>query len=163
MTRNHPRSGSALSIGQFAARAGLSVAAIRYYERLGLLPSPPRTGAGRRRYPPEAFPRLALINQAKALGLTLTEIRQLLADIAPGAEACRAVHRAVERHVAAVDRQLATLSMLRDTLVHYRDACARALAADPEPACPTLRSLERDTLPSAVRDVVKRPGPGGSR
>lgn len=65
-------------IGEVARRAGLRPSAIRYYESIGLLPEPERV-AGRRRYPPEALRTLSVVAAAQRAGLTLTEIRELLA------------------------------------------------------------------------------------
>jgi MerR family redox-sensitive transcriptional activator SoxR len=66
-----------LSIGEVAERAGLRTSAIRYYERVGLLPAPERI-SGRRRYDPDVFSRLALIDLAQRAGFTVAEIRTLL-------------------------------------------------------------------------------------
>src|SRR5262249_53920342 len=66
-----------LSIGAVARQAGLRPSAIRYYERLGLLPAPGRVG-GRRRYGPDVLTRLAVISFARASGFTLREVRRLL-------------------------------------------------------------------------------------
>jgi len=63
-----------MKIGQLAGRSGLNPSAIRYYERLGLLPAPHRTG-GQRRYPIEALDRVLLIRFASDMGFTLSEIK----------------------------------------------------------------------------------------
>lgn len=65
-----------LSIGQLADRSGVAVSAIRYYERIGLLPIPGRVG-GRRRYPTETVESLALIRLGQEVGFTLAELREL--------------------------------------------------------------------------------------
>ena len=67
-----------MPIGEVARRAGLRTSAIRYYERLGLLPAPPRT-SGRRRYAEDVLVRLQLIRFARDSGFTIREIRKLLA------------------------------------------------------------------------------------
>lgn len=76
------------TIGEVARRAGLQPSAIRYYERIGLLPKPERTG-GKRRYSESVLNRLAVIQLAKQAGFTLSEIRILLngfsADTPPSA------------------------------------------------------------------------------
>jgi MerR family transcriptional regulator, redox-sensitive transcriptional activator SoxR len=66
-----------LSIGEVARRANLQPSAIRYYERIGLLPAPPRV-AGRRRYDRQVLERLAIIRFAKHVGLKVAEIKLLL-------------------------------------------------------------------------------------
>lgn len=69
-------------IGAMASASGLTPDAIRYYERLGLVPNPPRTDGGFRVYPPDTVARLRFIKQAQKLGLDLREIRELLAPAA---------------------------------------------------------------------------------
>lgn len=74
-----------IRIGELARSAGVSASALRYYEEAGLLRPAVRTEAGYRLYGPEALGRLQFVRRAKDLGLTLAEIRQLLAD--PNADA----------------------------------------------------------------------------
>jgi MerR family mercuric resistance operon transcriptional regulator len=133
---------SFLAIGEVARASGLTVETIRYYERLGLLARPHRTPAGRRRYMPDVLPRLALIGQGKALGLTLAQVRDL---VGRGTSSCSDVHRTVSAHIAALDQKLAELTDLRTTLVEYKQACAEALHSDTDPPCPTLKDMERST------------------
>lgn len=71
-----------MTVGEFARRAGLRASAVRYYERLGLLPAPPRR-SGRRVYGPEAFAHLAVVQVARECGFTLEETRRLLRGFAP--------------------------------------------------------------------------------
>ena len=66
-----------LRIGEVAHRAGVTVEALRYYERVGLLPRPPRSTGGLRRYRPDVLDRVRFIKQAQTLGLSLREIQQL--------------------------------------------------------------------------------------
>jgi DNA-binding transcriptional MerR regulator len=67
-----------LAIGELARRAGTAPSALRYYERIGLLPAAERAG-GKRHYPPSSAERLALVRLYQDAGFTLKEIRQLLA------------------------------------------------------------------------------------
>jgi MerR family redox-sensitive transcriptional activator SoxR len=71
-----------LRIGEVARRAGLRTSALRYYEKIGLLPPAPRVG-GRRRYDPSVLDRLAIVRLAQRVGLQITEIKWLLNDV-PG-------------------------------------------------------------------------------
>jgi MerR family transcriptional regulator, redox-sensitive transcriptional activator SoxR len=71
-----------LSIGEVARRAGLRTSALRYYEKIGLLPRPPRVG-GQRRYDPHILDRLAIVRLGQYVGLRITEIKWLLNDV-PG-------------------------------------------------------------------------------
>ena len=68
----------ALSIGQIAQRAEISVETVRFYERQGLVEKPPRKESGYRQYPPEVVSRLRFIKKAKEVGFSLKEIKELL-------------------------------------------------------------------------------------
>jgi MerR family copper efflux transcriptional regulator len=68
-----------LTIGKLARAAGINLETVRYYERRGLLPKPPRTASGYRLFPAEAAVRLRFIRRAQELGFSLKEIRELLA------------------------------------------------------------------------------------
>src|SRR5690349_6903087 len=108
-----------LSTSELAAAAGVHIETLRYYERRGLLPEPPRSPAGYRRYPASDVERLRFIARAKALGFTLAEITALLDDVDPAAspeqEAPR-VHAAVATKLAAVDAQIQELGDRRQQL-----------------------------------------------
>src|SRR5437588_12788993 len=70
---------TALTIGRLAQEAGINLETVRYYERRGLLPKPPRTASGYRLFPADATLRLRFIRRAQELGFSLKEIRELLA------------------------------------------------------------------------------------
>jgi len=65
-----------MTIGELARRSGLAATALRYYEKAGLLPESTRTASGYRTYTPDVLPRLAFIRAARAVGLTIAEIRE---------------------------------------------------------------------------------------
>ena len=67
-----------LTIGQLAQRSGVGVETVRFYEREGLIPEPPRRPSGYRDYPHEIVTRIVFIRRAKALGFSLKEINELL-------------------------------------------------------------------------------------
>jgi DNA-binding transcriptional MerR regulator len=67
-----------MRIGELAEASGTTTKALRFYEEAGLLPSPDRTGAGYRDYPPEIINRLAFIHRSQSAGLTLAQIREIL-------------------------------------------------------------------------------------
>src|SRR4051812_11693162 len=91
-----------LSIGEVAARAGMSASAIRYYERNGLLPEPERE-SGQRRYTGATIRRLGAIDVAKRAGFSLAEVRTLLDSIDQGAPAHEQLHALAERKLPDVD------------------------------------------------------------
>src|SRR5438128_10828741 len=87
-----PQSPPALSIGELSRRTRVNIETIRYYERIKMLPAPPRTASGRRVYGQGERRTLAFIRRARELGFTLGEIRALLALSGGGAqEACAEV------------------------------------------------------------------------
>jgi DNA-binding transcriptional MerR regulator len=102
-----------LKIGELALRAGVSPKAIRFYERTGILP-PPRRAANRYRvYGDEAVDRLRFVKQAAGLGLTLAEIRDIIAIRQGGRPPCAHVHQLLRAKAAELDRKLADLLSLR--------------------------------------------------
>ena len=110
-----------LFIGQLAAQHGLNPRTLRYYERLGLLPRAERTASGYRVYGEQTAPRLAFITKAKSLGLTLKEIRRILAVRASGKLPCRSVQRLLYEHVERIDEQIAHLHALKAELTALLD------------------------------------------
>ena len=123
--RGAEESGAALSIGELAARAGVTPEAIRYYEREGVVPPAVRGGAGRyRRYGPADAERLRFIRRARDLGFSLDEVRELLALAAGEPDRpCDDVNRIARAHLAQVDAKLAQLAALRIELDRVIGAC----------------------------------------
>jgi len=130
-------------IGELAARSGLTPDALRYYERLGLLPLPQRTPGRFRVYTSAALERLRFIKQAQALGLSLQEIRTLVsyADRG-GVKRCRRVHDLLQHKIADLDERLAELQEFRRTLQDYFEECERTLAKGDREECPVIEHLE---------------------
>lgn len=130
-----------LTIGQLARRGGVNLETVRYYEREGLLPKPPRTTAGYRIFPADAARRLRFIKRAQELGFSLTEIRELLSlRIKP-----RTRHAEVRAHAQArivdIDQKIRTLQRMKSALRALTERCE---ACAPSTACPILESLEDD-------------------
>lgn len=106
----------AVLIGELAKRIGVSVQTVRFYERLGLLPQPPRKDSGYRVYSEPALKRLLFIRQAKSLGFSLDEIRDILRMRERGDCPCGEVISVAERHLHAIEQQLRTLTKFREGL-----------------------------------------------
>lgn len=127
-----------MRIGELAHRLGVNPKTIRYYEDIGLLPDPPRTGANYRVYGEEDLERLRFIKSAQRLGLALDEIREILAFRERGEPPCGFVRDVLRREVASVDARIAELRGLRSELADL-DARAERL---PPPAsdgyCPLI-------------------------
>lgn len=106
-----------MRIGELAGRLGINPRTIRYYERVGLLPEPDRTGANYRIYAQADADRLAFIKTAQRLGLSLDEIREILAFRDRGEPPCGYVRQVLRREVEAIDDRIAEFHALRRTLV----------------------------------------------
>ena len=110
-----------MRIGELAARLAINPKTIRYYEGIGLLPEPERTASGYRLYDEDDVERLTFIKTAQRLGITLDEIREILAFRDRGDRPCDYVRTVLRREVAEIDRRLAELTALRDELVALED------------------------------------------
>ena len=122
-----------MRIGALAQQAGLSTKTIRYYETIGVLPAPERTPSGYRDYTPETSERLRFIRSAQAVGLTLGEIREILAYRDRGETPCAHVHELIRRRATQIDRQIAQLESMRTEL---RRLERRARTLRPEDCAP---------------------------
>src|SRR5215218_2655046 len=91
-------------IGEAARRSGVKVPTIRFYEQIGLLPSPPRTESNRRTYGPEDVLRLRFIRHARDLGFEIEAIRTLLGLSAEPQASCHEADSIARRHLEEVDR-----------------------------------------------------------
>lgn len=133
-----------MQIGQLARRAGVSIDAIRFYERERVLPRPARQSSGYRCYNDEDAVRLRFIRRAKALGFTLGEIRELLAlSKHRGRDMSRLKVRA-EAKLALVENKLAELDRIRDALQALVDACPGHGRLE---RCPILHALSEEGDP----------------
>jgi DNA-binding transcriptional MerR regulator len=103
-------------IGVLAEHVGVTTKAVRFYESIGLLPAPARTGSGYRDYSEADAARLTFIKTAQRLGLSLDEIREIIALRDRGEQPCGHVARLLREHVAALDRRIDEMGALRDEL-----------------------------------------------
>lgn len=114
-----------MRIGEVAERVGVTTSAIRYYERIGILPEPDRTASGYRDYGEEGLERLRFVKAAQSLGLTLDDIREILGFRDRGEPPCPYVREAISRQAEEVDRRIAELRRLRGQLAEMADRAAR--------------------------------------
>ncbi|MBI2828749.1 MAG: heavy metal-responsive transcriptional regulator [Acidobacteria bacterium] len=140
--------GEIYQIGELAARSGVTPDTLRYYERVGLLRKPPRTGGGFRMYTADAVERLRFIKQAQSVGLTLHEIRDLLGyQTSGGLTRCRQVRDMLRAKLAELQARLVELQEFQRTLSDYFQDCERTLsragarATPAEPDCPVIETL----------------------
>ena len=117
-----------LTIGKFAAQAGVSVETVRFYQRSGLLALPERRGSGFREYTPADQWRLAFIRRARQLGFTLAEIRDLLGPAE--ARSTADITKAAEAKLAAIAGQIAELAALQCRLRRLVQVCAHGSRDD---------------------------------
>jgi MerR family transcriptional regulator, copper efflux regulator len=132
----------ALRIGEVALRAGVSIDAVRYYERRRLLPTAPRTEGGFRLFTLDTVERVRFIKQAQELGFSLDEIGELLAT--GGARECRRVRDYLKVKLSEVNERIRLMQEFRKTLARHMAACERELSRHADNAvCPVLISVPR--------------------
>ena len=129
------------SIGQVARTTGVAATTIRYYEEVGVLPTPSRAASGFRRYDQPSVERLRFVRRARALGLPLQELKTLVSSVTGG---LRPAFRPrllglVREQLAAVQRQIAELELLRHQL---EEVSHRMLTSAPGRHAGTCRCLE---------------------
>lgn len=132
---------TSLTIGRVAHLAGVGVETIRFYERKGLIPPPPRRPSGYRQYPVDTVRRILFIRRAKDLGFTLKEIEELLGLRVGGRAKCSTVRSRAERKIESIDDKLRVLEKMRQTLLELTRACD---AGDPTDECCILEALDAD-------------------
>ncbi|WP_153504953.1 MerR family transcriptional regulator [Cumulibacter manganitolerans] len=108
------------TVSRAAQRAGVTRKAIRTWEDRGLLPPAERTEAGYRLFTDDDIDVLRFIRQAKTLGLTLTEVNDILDLQRGGAQPCGRVTQLLDTHIEQIDRTLAELRQLRRALLNAR-------------------------------------------
>jgi MerR family redox-sensitive transcriptional activator SoxR len=135
-----------LTISEVARQVGLQASAVRYYERIGLLPRAPRI-SGQRRYDTTALYRLAIVQRARQLGFTLTEIRCLFFGF-------RDITRASERWRTLSQRRLSELDDLMDGIKAVRGMLKKLMT---KCQCDTLDQCGKGIFQKMNSDVVARP------
>jgi DNA-binding transcriptional MerR regulator len=112
-----------MSIGDLSKAAGVKVVTIRYYEQVGLMPDPPRTGGNYRTYSAEHVRRLQFIRRLRDLGFTLDEVRDLLRLSSEKNQPCDEVDRITHEHLATVEMKLRDLEKLASELRRLSRRC----------------------------------------
>jgi MerR family redox-sensitive transcriptional activator SoxR len=141
-----------LTISEVARQIRLRPSAIRYYERIGLLPPTERL-SGQRRYDPTVLYRLAIIQRARQLGFTLSEIRYLFFGF-------RDYTHASERWRTLSQRKLAELDQLMDGIKAVRGMLKKLMTRC---QCDTLDQCGKGIFQSMNRDVDARSLPPSHR
>lgn len=126
-----------LTIGKLAEATGTKVETIRWYEKVGLIAPPARTGGNYRAYSPDDLARLSFIRRARDLGFSLDQVRALLDLTKQSGRDCATVDGIASEHLAEVDRKLADLTALRRELALVISTCEGGTVAD----CRILEAL----------------------
>jgi Hg(II)-responsive transcriptional regulator len=128
-----------LTRGELAKRGGVNIETIRYYERLGLLPKPPRSAAGYRLFAADDARRVRFIKRAQELGFSLKEIEELLA-LQSAPHTTRAdVHKKTAAKIAEIEEKLRDLQAIKESLERLTAACS---GRGPVGGCPILESFD---------------------
>ena len=111
------------TIGELAKRTGVGIETIRYYERCGLMPEPPRSPAGYRQYTQADVQRIEFIMRAKELGFSLKEIAELLNLRADTSTTCADIRRGARLKIADIEKRIRNLERMREALVRLVASC----------------------------------------
>jgi len=125
-------------IGELSQRTGVNIETVRYYEKIDLLPRPPRSEGGHRVYSDTHLKQLVFIRRSRELGFTLDEIRNLLGMV-EGGYACGEVQEAALAHLRTIRRKIADLRRMERTLADTAARCEGGTA----PECPIIDVLSR--------------------
>lgn len=128
---------STITIGALSKGTGVNIETIRYYERIGLTPKPPRTDAGQRVYGEADRKRLSFVRRCRELGFSLEDIRALLDLAEREGRTCRDVKEKTLTHLVAIRRKIADLKRMEAVLKDLAKSCD----GGDDAACPILETL----------------------
>ena len=139
-------SGKPLTRGALAARTGCNIETIRYYERVSLLPPPPRSACGHRLYGEGLLRRLNFVRRSRDLGFSIEEIRELLRLVDGGTYTCREIEQLARDHVREIRSKIADLRRLQRVF----ETMAAQCSGDAVPDCPIIDALFDPDGPSRL-------------
>ncbi len=147
-----------LTIGRLGTLADIEPKTLRYYDRVGLVRPRTRTAAGYRVYGEEVVERLRFIRRAKALAMSLADIRRILAVRDEGAAPCRHVVTLVGQNLAKVEAQISQLQRLRDDLRRLHRLLKDEIPPEPRSAldCPCFALIKDFQKPPPARARRRR-------
>jgi MerR family mercuric resistance operon transcriptional regulator len=132
-----------LRIGKLAERAEVNLQTIRYYEREGLLPEPPRLSSGYRLYPDTTVRRVRFIKRAQEIGFSLAEIRELLSLRVNHRRERGEVRSLAQAKIADIEEKIRTLQAMKTALHRLTDRCS---GCGPASECPILESIDSEEV-----------------
>lgn len=124
-------------IGKLSGKTSVNIETIRYYERIGIMPAPPRTEGGQRVYGEDHLKRLTFIRRSRELGFSLDEIRSLLGLVGGHALTCAEVSDMAHAHLADIRKRVKDLKRLERVLTDLAARCHGRKV----PECPILDAL----------------------
>ena len=130
-------SGKGLRRADLARRTGCNLETIRYYEKIGMMPEPPRTATGYRVYDAAHVSRLRFILRGRELGFSIEGLRGLLRLVDRGTQTCAEVKAITQQHLADVRAKIADLKRIEKVLA----ATAAQCSGEEVPECPVLEAL----------------------
>ncbi len=146
-----------LQIGALSKRTGCNIETIRYYERIGLLPSPARTGGGYRQYDLEHLKRVHFIRRAREIGFGLDEVRLLLKLADDRIRSCNRARNMASEHLTEIKSKIAHLKRIQAVLQEMVARCDDGTV----PECPIIDALfeeqagKADQPPSSARSAKR--------
>ncbi len=135
--KTHHRGVSALRRSDLARLTGCNLETIRYYEKIGIMPEPPRTAKNYRAYDETHLARLRFVMRARDLGFSLEEVRELLALVDGGATSCAEVQAIARRHIDEVRTKIDDLRRIERVL---SETVSRCTGSD-VPECAVIDAL----------------------
>ena len=130
-----------LTIGRLAREVGVNVETVRFYERQGILPKPPRSASGYRQFPANAKRRLKFIKRAQELGFSLSEIRELLALRVSRRGTSAEIRKRTEAKIVDIEGKIRSLDSMRKSLLKLVSSCG---GCTPVSECPIPESLDSE-------------------
>lgn len=129
--------GHQMMIGEVSRRTGCNIETIRYYERIGVLPQPPRSKGGHRVYEESHLKRLAFVRRARGLGFTQQEVRGLLELVDGGDFTCGEIKEIALAHAGEVRQKISDLQRMENVLSNMAAECDGGTVPD----CPIIDAL----------------------
>lgn len=130
------------TIGQISRTTGVNIETIRYFEKVGLIASPPRTGGGHRVYGDDHLRALRFIRRARELGFTPQEIRGILALGGPTSACCDEVREIASQHLETVRSKMADLARIAGLIASTIDRCS----GEHVPHCAVIDMIEQEPM-----------------
>jgi len=131
-----------MAIGELAKKTAVKIPTIRFYEQIGLLPPPPRTMSGQRRYGAAEVDRLNFIRHARELGFEMDDIRELLTLTSQPQGSCHQADSIARNHLLEIDKRIKQLKSLKKELARMIDECGHGHVCD----CRIIEALADHSL-----------------